>query len=271
MGLWLELISLGCIFLWLKGQCFLCLFPGEDWIFDENTCGKWGKEEGVRSNCEISKTTRSMVPQCVVHLQMGWTGKLKMYLYSLPSVLAAFHWYKSAWSALVCSPNSVPGRVVAWEVPGKCGASSCQVQPGAAGICPPSTCCRWRACLHTSAEGLLTVFHSRMNLHVIPCCGHCHLFGRFNCSLCLYGYYERSSGSGAIILWCVYKSSCRVGVQFQFGTKGEHCISRPVIVIHSKPISFLTLCRGRDVSPCLAWERGLLQSACIFTRCNTAV
>lgn len=143
----------------------------------------------------------------------GMDRQTKMYLYSLPSVLEAFHWYKSAWSALLCSPNSVPGRVMAWEAPGKCGASFCQVQPGAAVICPPSRCCRWRACLHTSAEGLPTVFHSRMNLHVTPCCGHCHLFGRFNCSLCLCSYRERSFGSGAIILWCVCKSfGCPVPV-----------------------------------------------------------
>lgn len=56
-----------------------------------------------------------MVPQCVVHLQMGWTGKLKMYLYSLPSVLAAFHWYKSAWSALVCSRQG-GGLGGSWEM-----------------------------------------------------------------------------------------------------------------------------------------------------------
>lgn len=57
----------------------------------------------------------------------GMDRQTKMHLYSLPSVLVAFHWCKSAWSALLCSPISVPGWVVAcrctadvWHPPVRC-------------------------------------------------------------------------------------------------------------------------------------------------------
>lgn len=132
-------------------------------------------------------------------------------------------------------------------------------------ICPPSTCCRWRSCLHSSAAGLPAEFHSRMDLSVIPCSGHCHLFGRFICSLHSYGYNERSLDQEP---WFYYLfvnhlpgwvSSSILGPRESIAFPGM-----PVTVIHCIPNLFLTLCSGKDISPCLTWEQGLLQSCLYF-------
>lgn len=133
-------------------------------------------------------------------------------------------------------------------------------------------CCRWRARLHTSAEGLPTVIHSRMDLPVIPCSGHCHLFARFICSLCFYSYHERSLDQ-AMILLCVCKSSRRMGVQFHFGTNRDHFYFQACLLLLStanQTLSSLSAV-GEMFLLVLHGNRAHSSPTCIFTTCTTAV
>lgn len=186
----------------------------------------------------------------------------KTCLYSLPSVLATFHWCRSAWGALLCSPISVPGRVVAWEMPGRCAASPCcdlssqhvlQVRSLFAHFC-------WR------------ISHSRMNLPVTPCSGHCHLFGRFICSLCFYSYHERSLDQGP---WFHY-----VFVNHLAGWVFRSILGPTESIFISRCACYCYPLQTKPFSHSVLWERYLLvlhgnrihsSPACVFTRCATAV
>lgn len=223
--------------------------------------GKWGKEEGAGVKLwNITNHQEQGAPVCNSPADR-MDRQTEICLYSLPSVLETFHWCNSAWSALLCSPITVLGSVVAWEVPGRCVTSSCWYSQRLLWLVLPACAAKWRACLHTS--GLPTIFYSWMDLPVISCSGHCHLFGRFICSPCSYSYHEKSLDQGPWFYY-VFVNHLAGWVSNSILGPRESTAFPGMPVIHCMANPFLTLCSGKNVSPCLTWEQDLFQSCLYF-------
>lgn len=190
----------------------------------------------------------------------GMDRQTKMYLYSLPSVLAKFHWCKSAWGALLCSPISVPGRVVAWEVPGRCvdvdpparwfvlPARAASEEPVCTLLLKDYPQCSTAGWIYLSSHALVTAI--------------C-LADSFAVSI--YSSHERSLDQGPWFYYVFVNHLAAWVSRSMLGpTESIAFPGMPVIVIHCKPNPFLTLCCRRHVSPCVAWEQGSLQSCLYF-------